>query len=109
MDELRKAMEHNFDNHEVLRQYLLHKVPKFGRDKEVNVFGRKVMHDLAERLGGQDNYRQGKFEPSLFAFYSYDWFKEFTQATADGRKRGGTRLSRGVNPGKVRKILISPH
>lgn len=99
MDELRKAMEHNFDNHEVLRQYLLHKVPKFGRDKEVNVFGRKVMHDLAERLGGQDNYRQGKFEPSLFAFYSYDWFKEFTQATADGRKRG-TGLSRGVNPGE---------
>lgn len=97
MDELRAAMQEDFKGREPLRQYLLHKIPKFGRDREVNVFGRKVMHELAVRLGGKENCRGGKYEPSLFAFYSYDWFKDTTQATADGRKRG-TGLSRGVNP-----------
>ena len=38
-----------------------------------------------------------KFEPSLFAFYSYNWFKNVTIATADGRK-SESALSRGVNP-----------
>ena len=58
------------------------------------------MHDLAERLGGQQNYRGGYFEPSLFAFYSYDWFKNITIASADGRSLG-TGLSRGVNPSET--------
>lgn len=99
MSRLKDAMKNNFKDEEILRQYLLHKVPKFGRDEEVNRFGKKVMHDLAERLGGNSNCRGGYFEPSLFAFYSYDWFKDTTQATADGRKCG-TGLSRGVNPGE---------
>ncbi|MDD2970121.1 MAG: pyruvate formate lyase family protein [Lachnospiraceae bacterium] len=97
MEKLLNAMENNFQNDEMLRQYLLHKVPKFCRDKEVTTFGARVMKDLSERLGGQKNYRGGFFEPSLFAFYSYDWFKETTVATADGRACG-TGLSRGVNP-----------
>lgn len=99
MSELRDAMKKNFKGKEVLQQYLLHKIPKFGRDEEVNIFGRKVMYDLSMRLGGKSNYRGGYFEPSLFAFYSYDWFKDTTQASADGRKCGND-LSRGVNPGE---------
>ena len=79
-------MKEDFRDDEILRQYLLHKVPKFCKDKDATEFGKKVMDDLAECLGGQANYRGGKFEPSLFAFYSYNWFKNVTIATADGRK-----------------------
>ena len=94
---LLKAMKEDFRDDEILRQYLLHKVPKFCKDKDATEFGKKVMDDLAECLGGQANYRGGKFEPSLFAFYSYNWFKNVTIATADGRK-SESALSRGVNP-----------
>ena len=71
---LLKAMKEDFRDDEILRQYLLHKVPKFCEDKAATEFGKKVMDDLAECLGGQANYRGGKFEPSLFAFYSYSQF-----------------------------------
>ena len=97
MDGLRRALQENFENDELLRQYLLHKAPKFCRDSEATAFGARVMRDFAARLSGQPNSRGGRFEASLFAFYSYSWFKDATCATADGRKRG-TPLSRGVNP-----------
>lgn len=97
MEKLKEALSDNFEQEEILRQYLLHKVPKFCRDAEATEFGKHVMHDLAECLGGEPNGRGGFFEPSLFAFYSYDWFKDTTGATADGRQCG-TGLSRGVNP-----------
>lgn len=100
LDIMLQALQNNFQENELLRQYLRHKVPKFCRDSEVTEFGKKVMHDLAERLGGQQNYRGGYFEPSLFAFYSYDWFKNTTMASADGRSLG-TGLSRGVNPSET--------
>ena len=97
MERLRRALETNFAGEELLRQYLLHRVPKFCRDKEATEFGKRFLRDLSSCLGGQSNYRGGRFEPSLFAFYSYDWFKDTTIATPDGRK-AGTALSRGVNP-----------
>ena len=36
------------------------KSPKFCEDKAATEFGKKVMDDLAECLGGQANYRGGK-------------------------------------------------
>ena len=94
---LLKAMKEDFRDDEILRQYLLHKVPKFCKDKDATEFGKKVMDDLAECLGGQANYRGGKFERHYLLFYSYNWFKNVTIATADGRK-SESALSRGVNP-----------
>ena len=53
---LLKAMKEDFRDDEILRQYLLHKVPKFCKDKDATEFGKMVMDDLAECLGGQANY-----------------------------------------------------
>ena len=65
---LLKAMKEDFRDDEILRQYLLHKVPKFCKDKDATEFGKKVMDDLAECLGGQANYRGGKFERHYLLF-----------------------------------------
>lgn len=97
MEELRVALEEDFASHEQLRQFLCNKVPKFCREKEVSAFGGRVMKDIAGCLGGMPNGRNGVFDASLFAFYAYDWFKDGTCSTPNGRKKG-TSLSRGVNP-----------
>lgn len=97
MEQLKNALAHNYSDEELLRQYMLHKVPKFCKSDDVTEFGGRVMKDLSACLNGSLNCRGGFFEASLFAFYSYDWFKNNAEATPDGRRKG-TRLSRGTNP-----------
>lgn len=95
---LGEALKRNFEGYERLRGYLAHKCLKFGMDTpEVNAFARRLFHDVAHATSGEYNARGGLYEASLFAFYLFDWMKEATGATADGRCAGRS-LSRGINP-----------
>ncbi len=98
MNKLREILRSDFAEEEDLRLYLLNKVPKYGQDnEEIRVFSARVLGDIAALVEGYPNARGGYFEASLFAFYTYDWLKEHSYATADGRHYG-RMLSRGVNP-----------
>lgn len=99
MEALRAALAADFSGEEALRRFLQNQVPKFGRETEANTFGSRVMTDIAFCLGGMPNGRGGVYEASLFAFYAYEWFKDKTGSTPDGR-RAGAALSRGANPGE---------
>ncbi len=97
MDQLKKAIDSNFENDEIMRQYLINQVPKFCMSSVVTKFGRKVIKDISACLNGIPNSRGGEYEASLFAYYSYEWFKDSTFASANGRQKG-VGLSRGANP-----------
>jgi formate C-acetyltransferase len=88
----------NFLDNEILRQYILNKIPKYGQDDpEIIEFASTVLGDLASCIRRYTNARNGYYEASLFSFYSYSWLKDYTGATFDGRT-AGKPLSRGINP-----------
>ena len=98
VDELAQVLDQNFEGREPLRQYLINRVPKYGKDDPAMMaFSGRVFGDLSRRASNIPNGRGGYFEASLFAFYFYETLKGRTIATPDGRL-AGTRLSRGCNP-----------
>ena len=104
MEQLRHALSTNFEENEVLRQYLLNRMPKYGQpNEEVAAFTAKFMADLSRSIVGYPNYRGGYWESSFFTFYAFEWLKN-SPATADGRKQGAY-LSRGINPSESTKNI----
>jgi formate C-acetyltransferase len=100
MQELRHAVDTDFEDNELLRYYLRNRIPKMGEDDdEVRSFASRVFRDISRALTGYPNVRGGYFEASLFSFYSYEWFRNF-DATADGRRKGEV-LTRGINPSEL--------
>jgi len=96
--QLGDVMRSNFEGEEAFRQYLVHRVSKFGRqDEAIRAFSAEAFADLARVTSGQPNTRGGVYEASLFAFRSFVHFGHQTGATPDGR-RAGEHLSAGMSP-----------
>ncbi|MBR2950742.1 MAG: hypothetical protein IKC46_12930 [Lachnospiraceae bacterium] len=97
MQQFVQILKDNYDGNEVLRQQIIHQIPKYGNNiEEVNQFAAKVLSDLS-KVSGQENARGGRYMP---AFYPHDIFRpmgELTGATPDGRK-AKVPLSRGASP-----------
>ncbi len=88
----------DFKGEEAYRQYLLHRVPKFGQEDEaVRAYSARVFADVARAASGQPNTRGGRYEASLFSFRSFTSFGERAGATPDGR-HAGQHLSPGMSP-----------
>ena len=95
----------NFEGEEAFRQYLLNRVPKFGRDgtdarrdgRGVSAFAARVFADIAAATSGRANSRGGTYLASLFAHRSNVSLGKLMGATPDGRK-AGTRLSQSMGP-----------
>lgn len=98
LTELNNILKDNFAGKEPLRQYILHKLPKYGTNQdELNSFAAKVLADISKLLFGRKNGRGGDYLP---AFYPHDKFRELgllCGATPDGRL-ANTYLSRGCSP-----------
>ena len=91
----------DFAGDEVLRQYLLHRVPKYGRDNEaMGPFTAEVFADLARVTSGRPNTRSGRYEASLFVYRGFTGMGKKTGATPDGR-RAGELLSPGMSPSQL--------
>ncbi|MDR2526225.1 MAG: hypothetical protein LBC83_08635 [Oscillospiraceae bacterium] len=95
--DFRAIVSQNFAEHEELRQYILHRLPRHGQgDAAYNAFAADVLRDLS-CVAGQPNGRGGIVTP---AFYPHDIFLSCgckTQATPDGRL-AFTPFSRGFSP-----------
>lgn len=97
MEEFCRVLQNNFRQEEVLRQYILKKLPKHGTNQEeMNCFSAEVLHDLSQ-VSGQKNARGGLYLPAFYPHDSYRPLGFATGATPDGRK-AGVSLSRGVSP-----------
>lgn len=98
----KRILSENFENDEVLRQHILHKLPKHGTNNPVlNQFTAEVLQDISA-VSGQKNGRAGEYLP---AFYPHNIFTHMgfvIGATPDGRL-AHTPLSRGVSPSEFIK------
>ena len=98
LEQLRDILAADFDGEEALRQYLLHRIPKYGRDNEVmGPFAADVFADLARVASGRPNTRGGRYEASVFVYRAFVHMGQKTEATPDGR-RAQDPLSPGMSP-----------
>ncbi|HEX2945941.1 MAG TPA: pyruvate formate lyase family protein [Clostridia bacterium] len=97
MNELAEVLKKNYEGEEQLRQYILHRVPKWGNDHpEADELAKKVTDWYTARVNGSRNNRGGWFQASMFSL-TYRWsLGKYTGALPDGRK-AGMPLSPGLN------------
>ena len=109
MAEILEAIRCNFDGYESMRQYLLNKVPKWGRNEpEANALGKRIADYYCEKIHTFSNARGGRFQAALFALrFQWLWGK-VTGALPDGRK-AHTPLAPGVGatPGQDKNGVTS--
>lgn len=83
---LEKALQNNFVGDEVLRQMLLHRVPKYGNDVAwVDEFGAKWALYFREQLRKYKNYRNGPYHTGMYTVSAHVPMGQNVGASADGR------------------------
>ena len=96
--ELKDALDSNFEGNEDLRQMLLNRVPKFGNDiEEVDELTREGALVYCREVEKYSNPRGGRFQPGLYPVSANVPMGAGTSATPDGRM-AGTPLADGVSP-----------
>ena len=83
---LEKALQNNFVGDEVLRQMLLHRVPKYGNDVAwVDELGAKWVLYFREQLRKYKNYRNGPYHTGMYTVSAHVPMGQNVGASADGR------------------------
>jgi len=96
--ELLSAMQADYEDHEALRQRLLHRVPKYGNDDDLaDDIMRCVFDATFDSIDGRPTAIGGAHRLEMLPTTSHVYFGSVTGATADGR-RAGLPLSEGISP-----------
>lgn len=96
--ELIDAVRTNFIGREELRQYLLHRCPKFGNDDDhADIYATRVGEILAESVKGLRSARGGEYRIGVHAMTTHVGFGLSTGALPSGRRRGEP-LARDIGP-----------
>lgn len=83
---LEKALQNNFVGDEVLRQMLLHRVPKYGNDVAwVDELGAKWALYFREQFRKYKNYRNGPYHTGMYTVSAHVPMGQNVGASADGR------------------------
>ena len=101
MGELLEALKQNFEGeHEILRQTILNKTPRYGEDDDyADEIAKKIVDNM---VGIIENYppspiRKASKRAYFFPTTAHVYFGKVTGATPDGRK-AGLPVSEGVSP-----------
>jgi formate C-acetyltransferase len=87
LQELKKAIEINWERDEELRQTILN-LPKYGEDvDEVDEIAMLIIDHLKRVLWGMKNCKGFGFRPSIFSWMNHVHAGEEVGSTPDGRKR----------------------
>lgn len=87
-DELLRSLKTNFTDNAELKNRLLSKAPKLGRDEECNQLADRLLDVFADSWEGRINERGGRFRPGTGSAMYYWWHARELPATADGRSAG---------------------
>lgn len=97
--EFLEALKANFEGHEVLRQTILHRVPKYGNDvDEVDQLGAKWAEYFKKSLADYRNYRGGPYHTGMYTVSAHVPMGEMVGASADGRLAGTPLADGGMSP-----------
>ena len=98
INEFRKILKNNFEGHELLRQTILNKMPKFGNDQdEVDSLAIYVTTKYFDDLERYTTFHHSSFWPALYSVTAQVGLGYRTGAGADGRLSGQT-LADGLTP-----------
>jgi pyruvate-formate lyase len=85
-EQLLKALQNNFESFEVLRHFLINKVPKYGNDVPwVDEIGNKWIEYFSEKMTQYKNARGGPYHTGLYTVSAHIPMGHNVGASADGR------------------------
>lgn len=98
----RKILTDNFKDNERLRQYILHKIPKFGNDIDnADELAAKIADFFCRTMMKHKNSKGDVFQPGLHSVYSHSTLGENTGTLPDGRLKG-ISLASSLSPAQGR-------
>jgi pyruvate formate-lyase/glycerol dehydratase family glycyl radical enzyme len=104
MDELKKALETDFEGKENVRMMLMNRAPKFGNDDEcVDGIARHISVFFCNEVEKYPNARGGRCWPGLWGSENSIPMGMATGATPDGRK-AGMPLADGCSPSQGKDL-----
>lgn len=97
LQELKSALENNYEGYKTIRQLLLH-APKFGNDDDVaDSMAKKVVENFSDTLKRYKSRLGFGYRPAIFSWIGHVYAGKEIGATPDGRCAGIT-LAQGANP-----------
>jgi len=98
MKQLLASLKANFQGHEMVRQMLWNKTPKYGNDDDhADELLKKSFNALYNVVSGRKNTKGGFYAVNYLSTTCHVYFGSVVGATADGR-RAWEPLSEGVSP-----------
>ena len=98
MDQMLRTLGDNFEGHEVIRQMLWNKTPKYGNDDDyADALLRASFDSLYRVISGRKNTKGGFYAVNYLSTTCHIYFGSVVGATPDGR-RAYEPLSEGVSP-----------
>jgi formate C-acetyltransferase len=98
MEQMLKTLEDNFEGHEVIRQMLWNKTPKYGNDDDyADALLRASFDSLYGVISGRKNTKGGFYAVNYLSTTCHIYFGSVVGATPDGR-HAHEPLSEGVSP-----------
>ncbi|MEJ2039466.1 MAG: pyruvate formate lyase family protein, partial [Desulfosarcinaceae bacterium] len=96
--ELRTALARDFQDHEVLRQRVLNRIPRYGNDDDrADAIAKRIFDTCFEELDGRPDTKGGRYRVEMLPTTCHVYFGSVTGALPDGRK-AGLPLSEGISP-----------
>ena len=100
MEELIEALEDNFEGHEIIKNIISNKTPKYGNDDD---YADEIMKELfnfyQKTITGRPNMRGGHYRINMLPTTCHVYFGEVMMASPDGRL-AHKPVSEGISPSK---------
>lgn len=100
MEELMKALEDNFEGHEIIKNLVSNKTPKYGNDDD---YADDIMQDVfnfyQKTITGRPNMKGGQYRINMLPTTCHVYFGEVMMASPDGRL-AKKPVSEGISPSK---------
>ncbi len=100
MEELVEALENNFEGHEIIKNIISNKTPKYGNDDD---YADEIMKELfnfyQKTITGRPNMRGGHYRINMLPTTCHVYFGEVMMASPDGRL-AHKPVSEGISPSK---------
>lgn len=94
-----KVLDTNWEQDEILRQYVINKYPKYGNDHdEVDELGASLLSFYGDEVAKYTNPRGGIFHPGSYTVSAHIPLGAGVGASADGRKAGEQLADGGLSP-----------